>query len=99
MTNFLGIDNEKDANYVILPIAYEGTVSYGKGTSLGPEAILKASTQLELYDIETQNEINKLPRFTRGLSQGNQHRGAAQRISAAFNIVWGRRHPVDPDYP
>jgi agmatinase len=36
--------------YVILPIAYEGTACYGKGTRQGPDAIIEASTQIEDYD-------------------------------------------------
>jgi agmatinase len=40
-----------------MPAPYEKTVSYGKGTKLGPAAILKASHQVEFYDEETQREI------------------------------------------
>ncbi|NLB56443.1 MAG: agmatinase [Lentisphaerae bacterium] len=45
------VDNP-DAPYAVLPVPYEGTVSYGKGTGSAPEAILKASDQLELFDEE-----------------------------------------------
>ncbi len=38
------------ARAVILPVPYERTVSYGHGTAAGPQAILAASTQVELYD-------------------------------------------------
>lgn len=41
---------------VILPVPYEGTVSYGKGTSKGPDAILRASHEFELYHMETDSE-------------------------------------------
>ena len=34
----------------VIPVPYEKTVSYGKGTARGPEAILAASVQLEAYD-------------------------------------------------
>lgn len=34
----------------VIPVPYEATVSYAGGTSRGPEAILDASDQLELYD-------------------------------------------------
>ncbi|MFN8497750.1 MAG: agmatinase [Anaerolineae bacterium] len=58
--NFLGLPPQDsgfdDAEVVILPIPYEGTVSYGRGTSLGPAAILRASTQVELYDREFGGE-------------------------------------------
>ena len=45
-----------DAGFVILPVPYERTTSYGKGTKGGPDAILKASAQLELWDEETKKE-------------------------------------------
>jgi len=34
----------------VLPLPYEGTVSWGRGTADGPRAFLGASTQVELYD-------------------------------------------------
>jgi len=40
------------ARYVVLPVPYEGTVSYAAGTAAGPVAIIEASTQVELYDEE-----------------------------------------------
>ena len=40
------------ASVVILPIPYEGTVSYGKGAKSGPRAIIKASQNMEVYDEE-----------------------------------------------
>lgn len=41
--------SEKDADLVIIPVPWDATASYGKGTSDGPEAILEASTQLDFY--------------------------------------------------
>ena len=38
------------AQAAILPVPFEATVSYGGGTARGPEAILRASTQVELWD-------------------------------------------------
>jgi len=38
------------ARVAILPVPYEASVSYGGGTARGPEAILRASTQVELWD-------------------------------------------------
>jgi len=40
----------------ILPIPFERTTSYGKGTELGPQAILAASEYVELWDEELQSE-------------------------------------------
>jgi agmatinase len=42
----------EDARLVILPIPWEATVSYRTGTSKGPEAILKASRQIDFFSRE-----------------------------------------------
>ncbi len=51
--------NPKQSKFTVLPIPYEKTTSYGKGTKNGPEAILKASLQLELWDEELKKETWK----------------------------------------
>lgn len=48
--------NFDEAGVVVLPVPYEATVSYGGGTAKGPEAILRASTQVELYDEQLASE-------------------------------------------
>ena len=45
------------ARICILPVPYEGTVTYGRGTSGGPGAILQASTNMELWDEEMKANI------------------------------------------
>jgi agmatinase len=59
--NFLGLEEEHSSYErsaaLILPIPYEGTVSYGRGTREGPRAILEASRQVELYDRELDDEV------------------------------------------
>ena len=47
-----GYENSK---VVILPFPYEKTTCYGKGTEKGPKAIIKASSEMELYDEENGN--------------------------------------------
>jgi len=41
------------ADALVLPIPLEATVSYGRGTAGGPEALLAASEQIELFDEQT----------------------------------------------
>lgn len=43
----------EQAQVVLLPVPFEATCSYGGGTSLGPAAILAASRQVDLFDLET----------------------------------------------
>lgn len=40
---------------VYLPIPWDATTSYGQGTALGPESILKASAQIDLFDLEIES--------------------------------------------
>jgi agmatinase len=41
------------AGVVLIPVPWEATVSYGTGTADGPEAVLRASRQVDLLDRET----------------------------------------------
>jgi agmatinase len=45
----------EESKLVIIPVPWEATVSYGGGTSLGPELVLRASKQVDLFDLEVQN--------------------------------------------
>lgn len=40
----------EESKIVLLPVPWEATVSYGGGTSNGPSAMLKASTQVDFFD-------------------------------------------------
>ena len=59
--NFLAIDEKyssfENSEIVIQSVPYEKTVSYGKGTSKGPKAILKASHYVEFFDEELNREL------------------------------------------
>lgn len=55
---FLGQKNSFDqSHFVIIPVPYEATVSYGKGTKNGPNAIIDASNYLEEFDLEQKKEV------------------------------------------
>jgi agmatinase len=43
----------EEAGVVLIPVPWEVTTSYRPGTARGPEAILAASRQVDLYDVET----------------------------------------------
>lgn len=63
--NFLAIDDiefcsYKNSKYVIQSAPYEYTSSYLSGSDKGPEAIIKASQFVELYDEELDQESYKL---------------------------------------
>lgn len=46
---------EEEATIVIIPVPWDATASYGKGTSDGPQAILDASTQLDFFHPHLEN--------------------------------------------
>ncbi len=60
---YAGIPKEygtaEKAKVVLLPVPYDGTSTWGKGSDKGPEAFLEASENMELYDIETDTEVYK----------------------------------------
>jgi agmatinase len=63
-SNYFGLpeefSNKDNSRVVIVPVPYEATVSYGKGTSKGPAAVLEASQQVELFDDELWIEPHKI---------------------------------------
>ena len=54
----------QECKFIILPIPYEQTTSYGHGAKNGADAILRASWQLELWDEELNFETYKAGIFT-----------------------------------
>ena len=65
--NYGGLDSEftayETAEIVVLPVPYDGTSTWLKGADKGPDAILEASANMELYDIETDSEV-----YTHGIA-------------------------------
>ncbi|MGM5469501.1 agmatinase [Flavobacteriaceae bacterium LMO-SS05] len=58
---YAGIPEEfaklETSKIVLIPVPYDGTSTWGKGSDKGPEAFLVASENMELYDIETDTEV------------------------------------------
>ncbi|UCH81991.1 MAG: agmatinase [Nitrospiraceae bacterium] len=52
----------RNSKIVILPVPFDKTTTWIKGASKGPQAIINASLNMELYDIETGSEI-----YTKGI--------------------------------
>lgn len=51
--NFLNLTDHCDfenSKFVIIPFGFESTTSYAGGTAKGPQAIIKASSEVELFD-------------------------------------------------
>ncbi|HVO21598.1 MAG TPA: agmatinase family protein [Anaeromyxobacter sp.] len=79
--------SEAEAALVLVPVPFEATNSYGGGTSRGPEAILTASRQVDLFDVETgrpyQAGIHLLPSPPEIERLGRQARARAAPVIAA----------------
>lgn len=58
---YAGIPEEfakiEKSSIVLSTVPYDGTSTWQKGANKGPEAFLKASENMELYDIETDSEV------------------------------------------
>ena|SRR3989344_1572338 len=63
---FLGVEETpyEKARAVIIPVPYDAMASYGTGARFGPDAILRASQQVETYDEELERELEHMPVFT-----------------------------------
>lgn len=73
-----------DSQLVILPVPWEATTSYGSGTSLGPQAVLEASYQVDLFDLETGKAYEKgyhlLDISTNWLEKNQKAKSLAEQI-------------------
>lgn len=51
--NLLGLPFDyESANIIVFGVPWEVTVSYGGGTAVGPQRVLEASRQLDIYDLD-----------------------------------------------
>ena len=68
-TNFAGIEQpyceHANAKFTVIPVPYDLTTTYISGTKKGPQAILEASTHMELYDEELLTETYRTGIHTR----------------------------------
>jgi len=90
--NFLGIpqifSDYRRSRFVILPVPYEQTTSYKGGTREGPQAIISASKQVELFDEELEAEPYKVGIYTSDELEPTS-KGPAEMIEKIYKV--GRR--------
>ena len=93
MARFLDIGKPytdyKAAKFAVIPVPYEKTTSYGKGTAGGPLAILKASEHIENYDIELDSEP-----FRVGISVGKPIRSLDKISDGVAKVLADKKIPV-----
>lgn len=56
--------NYQNSRFAIIPVPYDGTASWGKDADQGPNALISASQNMELYDIESKTEPYKIGIYT-----------------------------------
>ncbi len=82
---------ESDASVVLVPVPWEVTTSYGGGTAQGPAAILAASRQVDLYDLDVEKPylpgIFMLPEDKRVVAWNEEGRRLARTIIDAGGVV------------
>lgn len=49
----------KGSGIIIVPVPYDETSTWMRGSDRGPDAIMEASVNLEFYDVETGTEVHK----------------------------------------
>ena len=70
-----------NSRIVIVPVPYDATSTWIKGADRGPEAILEASANMELYDIETDSQVYERGIFTdEPLVTGENPRGMVDAV-------------------
>ena len=92
MKTFMNLPKFEEAKVAILPVPFESTTSYKKGTKNAPDAIIKASNELYLYDTELDLEpysigITTLPSI-KGLKELEQLK------TDKFVIALGGEHTI-----
>ncbi len=100
--NFLGIPEVglAEAEIIILPVPFEETTSYGRGTAAGPAAIIKASQQIELYDPKIGDEIQNLVKIATAPPIAAERKAitsAASRWADKFLVSLGGEHSITPE--
>jgi agmatinase len=96
----------QEADVVVLPVPYEGTVSYGRGTAAGPAAIVAASAQVEQWDeqlgedassriwTERALDVDGLP--AEAMVRSVEERCGALLDAGKWPLVLGGEHSITP---
>lgn len=96
--------DKNTAKVVVVPIPYDATSTWIRGSAAGPSALIEASANMELYDIETDSEVYKQGIFTDVPVTGNNNPGVMvdetrQRIcgwlsKGKYVVTLGGEHSV-----
>ncbi|GHT12803.1 agmatinase [Planctomycetales bacterium] len=79
------------AKYLVVPVPYEGTVSFLDGTAKGPEAVLSVAYQIEHFDEEMHFDFSKHGIATLSPIQSEQPVTPAEEFQLIYQSVIERR--------
>lgn len=105
--NFGGLSGQfssyKQSRIVVLPVPFDKTSTWIKGADKGPAAIIDASWNMELYDIETDSEVYRKGIFTENKIKASGSRAMVDGVYGKvksllgddkFVVVIGGEHSV-----
>lgn len=88
----------------IVPVPYDGTSTWIKGADKGPKALLDASANMEIYDIETDSEVYKVGIYTdKPITEDSSPEAMVEAVKARtlslidkskFTVIIGGEHSV-----
>src|SRR6185295_20073351 len=82
-----------DAQVIVIPAPWAATASYGGGAERGPQAILEASRQVDLFDVQTgrpyEAGIAMLPIPREIEEKHREARALAEQVLAVGGAVAG----------
>lgn len=102
-SNYFGLSEDyssrDNSRVAIVPVPYEATTSYGKGTKEGPQALLDASKQVELFDDELWIEpfkigIHTLDTVNIDAVNDSTENPFGQLTDAVRPLIEGERFPI-----
>ncbi|KAF0243192.1 MAG: hypothetical protein FD180_3527 [Planctomycetota bacterium] len=102
-----GQTDRAKSKFLVLPVPFEESVSYGGGTANGPAAVIDASRQVELWDEELLREtceagIHTLPEFKPPRMRGERYLKALAEHAAELMkegkvlVSLGGEHSITP---
>ncbi|TLX78259.1 agmatinase [Labilibacter sediminis] len=84
------------AQIAILPVPYDGTSTWIKGSDMGPSALIEASGTLEMYDIPTKTDVSKKGIYTMpAVSENDSPENMAEAVETEVNkLITDQKFPV-----
>ena len=88
------------SNFTIIPVPFESTVSYGRGTKKGPAAILRALEQVETFDHEFSKESTEYYSFSvaKKITKPEKLNPLVRKIilEGKIPVILGGEHSIAP---